>query len=184
MNNKIRLTYNIGVHNELVELTELLEFLLPRIDEEDEVLIQCDSDSVTKEVSQFVKIQEKLDKRIKVIEFPLNNDFASFKNNMIKYAGGDFCFNLDPDEKPSEYLLYYVKQVIENNNVDVFFIPRINTVDGLTSAHIHKWGWRITRIESENLIGECIMDTDSDEYKFLKQHGLIIEESEIDENNL
>lgn len=137
------ITYNIGVHNELIELTELLEFLLPRIDENDEVLIQCDSDGVTPEVSQFVKIQERLDTRIKVIEFPLNKDFASFKNNMITHASGDYCFNIDPDEKPNEYLLYYVKHVLENNNVDVFFVPRVNTVEGLTDVHIQKWGWNV-----------------------------------------
>ena len=31
-----------------------------------------------------------------------------------------------------------------NKDVDLFFVPRINTVDGLTDEHIKKWGWNIS----------------------------------------
>ena len=30
-----------------------------------------------------------------------------------------------------------------NPDVDLIFVPRINTVDGLTQEHINKWGWRV-----------------------------------------
>ena len=33
--------------------------------------------------------------------------------------------------------------IIENNpGVDIFWVPRINLVEGLTANHISKWGWR------------------------------------------
>jgi hypothetical protein len=28
--------------------------------------------------------------------------------------------------------------------MDVFLVPRINTVEGLTPEHIAKWGWNVT----------------------------------------
>jgi hypothetical protein len=30
-----------------------------------------------------------------------------------------------------------------NENVDVMLVPRVNTVEGLTTEHIQKWGWRV-----------------------------------------
>ena len=30
-----------------------------------------------------------------------------------------------------------------NKEVDLFFVPRINTVEGLTPTHIKKWGWKV-----------------------------------------
>ena len=31
----------------------------------------------------------------------------------------------------------------ENPHTEVFWVPRINTVDGLRKEHIQKWGWRV-----------------------------------------
>ena len=37
-----------------------------------------------------------------------------------------------------------VEHVIKmNDSVDVFWVPRINKVNGLTEEHIQKWGWRV-----------------------------------------
>jgi hypothetical protein len=81
---------------------------------------------------------------IKVIGFPLNNDFASYKNNLKNNAKGIFIFQIDADEIPSEHLMENIKDIIEyNKDVDLFFVPRINTVDGLTKEHIKKWKWQV-----------------------------------------
>ena len=31
----------------------------------------------------------------------------------------------------------------DNPTVDLFLVPRINKVNGLTDEHIKKWGWRV-----------------------------------------
>ena len=37
-----------------------------------------------------------------------------------------------------------LNQILEMNpDVDLIFVPRINTVQGLTDEHINKWGWRV-----------------------------------------
>ena len=140
----INVTYAITVCNELVEITNLINFLHPRIKSEDEILIQYDSDSVSSQVKDYLAIINQLHNNIKVIPFALNKDFASYKNNLKNHASGIFIFQIDADEMPSEYLIENIHTFLEyNKDVDLFFVPRINTVNGLTEAHIQKWGWKV-----------------------------------------
>jgi hypothetical protein len=79
----INITYAITVCNELEEITKLVDFLNNRIDKDDEILIQYDEDSATDAIKNYLKIISQLhNKNIKVIGFPLNKDFASYKNNL------------------------------------------------------------------------------------------------------
>lgn len=139
----MKISYAITVCNELKEITSLINFLLVRVDEEDEIVIQYDSDSATKEVKDYLNVIGDLQKQIKVTSFPLNKDFASFKNNLKGNCSGDYIFQIDADEEPSEILLERIKRILEANNVDIVFVPRVNTVNGLTSDHIQKWGWNV-----------------------------------------
>lgn len=140
----INVTYAITVCNEMKELIRLLNFLQPIVKEKDEILIQYDSDNVTTEVLNYLKIVEKLHPNHKIVGFPLNNDFSTFKNNLKNHANGIFIFQIDADEIPSEYLITNLHQILNfNKDVDLFFVPRINTVDGLTEEHIRKWNWRV-----------------------------------------
>jgi hypothetical protein len=141
----INVTYAITVCNELEEITKLIDFLNNRIDSDDEILIQYDEDSASDAIRQYLKIISQLhNTNIKVIGFPLNNDFASYKNNLKTHANGMFIFQIDADEIPSEYLIENLKNILEyNKDVDLFFIPRVNTVEGLTKPHIKKWKWQV-----------------------------------------
>ena len=144
-NTMINITYAITVCNELEEITKLVDFLKDKIQREDEILIQYDEDSVTEPVRAYLRILSQMHTdTIKVIGFPLNNDFASYKNNLKNNAKGIFIFQIDADEIPSEHLMENIKDIIEyNKDVDLFFVPRINTVDGLTKEHIKKWKWQV-----------------------------------------
>jgi hypothetical protein len=141
----INITYAITVCNELNEITNLINFLHPKIQKDDEILIQYDEDGVTKEVMDYLKIISQIHpNEIKVIGFPLNKDFASYKNNLKNNAKGIFIFQIDADEIPSESLIETIHQFLEyNKDVDLYFVPRVNTVEGLTDEHIQKWGWNV-----------------------------------------
>lgn len=140
----INVTYAITVCNEIVEITNLIDFLHPRLKKDDEILIQYDLDSATTQIKDYLKIISQLHKNIRVIEFSLNKDFASFKNNLKNHANGIFIFQIDADEIPSEYLIENIHSFLEyNKDVDLFFVPRINTVEGLTKEHIQKWKWKV-----------------------------------------
>lgn len=138
----ISLSYAITVCNELEEITKLLNFLQLHIRETDEIVIQYDKDSATKEVKQYLKLMEKMHKYT-IVEFPLNKDFATFKNNLKSNCTKDYIFQIDADEIPHEALIEYLPQVLDTNPVDVIFVPRVNTVEGITDHHIFKWGWRV-----------------------------------------
>ena len=144
-NTMINITYAVTVCNELEEITKLVDFLKDKIDKDDEILIQYDADSATDAIKNYLKIVSQLhNSNIKVIGFPLNKDFASYKNNLKNHANGMFIFQIDADETPSEYLMENIKDILEyNKDVDLFFVPRVNTVDGLTADHIKKWNWQV-----------------------------------------
>ena len=146
-NTMINITYAITVCNELEEITKLVDFLKDRIKKDDEILIQYDETSVTNPIKNYLTILSQLHTNtIKVIGYPLNNDFASFKNNIKDNASGIFIFQIDADEIPSEYLVENLSEFIEfNKDVDLFFVPRINTVAGLTPNHVKKWNWNVSQ---------------------------------------
>lgn len=171
------ITYAITVCDELQEIIKLLDFLKLRINEDDEILVQYDETNVTDEVKSYLMIQEKVEDRMNVIGFPLNNDFSTFKNNLTKNSTKDYIFQLDADELPHEYLVEQLGTILKTNPVDLVFVPRINTVDGITQKYIDDWRWNISKLETQ--IGEKEMDTDSEEYKYLKKLGYIIEENGI-----
>jgi hypothetical protein len=46
----------------------------------------------------------------------------------------------------SEELIQNLPSILESNlNNEVYLIPRINTVDGLTQNHINKWRWNVNQ---------------------------------------
>ena len=140
----INITYAITVCNELEEITKLVDFLQSRIHTEDEILIQYDTDSATQGVTDYLRIISQMHNNIKIISFALNGDFASYKNNLKNHAQGIFIFQIDADEMPSEYLMENIHDFLEyNKDVDLFFVPRVNTVEGLTKEHIDKWRWSV-----------------------------------------
>ena len=136
----MKISYAIPVCNEYKEIKYLLEYLTKHKREQDEIVVQCDQGNTIPEVYNVLKQYSN----IKVIEFALNKDFASFKNNLKDNCSGDYIFQIDADEYPEEYLMNTIEWVINNNpKTDIFWVPRINIVEGLTQEHIDKWGWRV-----------------------------------------
>ena len=85
----------ITVCNEIQEITKLLNFLQLHIRKEDEIVIQYDESSVTDEVMDYLKLMDSMHENHKVVGFPLNKDFASFKNNLKSHCTKDYIFQVD-----------------------------------------------------------------------------------------
>jgi glycosyltransferase involved in cell wall biosynthesis len=80
----------------------------------------------------------------RVIFNTLRGDFAAFKNHLTEQCTGDYIFQIDADELPHPGLVEILPELlVANPELDVFLVPRINTVEGLTQEHIEKWGWNI-----------------------------------------
>jgi glycosyltransferase involved in cell wall biosynthesis len=139
-----KITYAVTVCDELEELVRLVNFLQRKMDEGDEILIQYDSDRATDAVIDYLKVISGLHQNITIISYPLNGNFAEFKNNLKRYANGEFIVQLDADELLDEYLIENLHRFLDmNKDVDLYFVPRVNTVEGLTDEHIQKWGWKV-----------------------------------------
>ena len=136
----MKISYAIPVCNEYREIEYLLEYLTKHKREQDEIVVQCDQGNTTSEVYEVLKQYPD----IKIIEFALDKDFASFKNNLKDNCSGDYIFQIDADEYPEEYLMDTIEWVVNNNpKTDIFWVPRINKVEVLTQEHINKWGWNV-----------------------------------------
>ena len=140
----MKISYGITVHNESDELNRLLEVLIKNIDEEDEIVI-CDdfSNKETIDVIDHWDLHSSDSRQFKVYKRKLENDFAAHKNSVIENSTGDYIFHIDADEYPNEILLQQLKQILEINDVDLIWVPRVNTVDGFTNEDVQRWGWRI-----------------------------------------
>ena len=137
----MKISYGITVHNEVDELERLLSKLLVGIEEQDEVVICVDGNH--EGVRDVIKLYS-IDSRVIHYDRKLDGNFADHKNSVIEKSSGDYIFHIDADEYPHEILLQQLKQILEINNVDLIWIPRVNTIEGMTEEHINRWGWRVT----------------------------------------
>jgi len=151
----MKISYGITVCDEAIELNSLLNFLLLHIDDNDEVIVLRDISKTNYDVHHIL-MEYTLAFREKGISYgimdtELNGDFATFKNNLISMASGDYLFEIDVDELPNQFLIENIKPILKiNTDIDCFYIPRVNKVIGLTSQHIQKWGWRVDEEERVN----------------------------------
>ena len=142
----MKISYGITVHNEADELNKLLEILIHKTGAEDEIVIcvDGDDDGVRFVLDSWAQ-QYAHAKMIKVYQRKLNKDFAAQKNSVIENSVGDYIFHIDADEYPHEVLLSQLKEILEiNDGIDLIWIPRINTIDGMEQKHIQKWGWKVS----------------------------------------
>ena len=137
----MKISYGITVHNEVDELERLLSKLLVGIKERDEVVICVDGDH--EGVRDVIKLYS-IDSRVIHYDRKLDGNFADHKNSVIEKSNGDFIFHIDADEYPNKTLLEQLPQIVEMNDVDLIWIPRVNTIEGMTEEHIKRWGWRVT----------------------------------------
>ena len=142
----MKISYGITVHNEADELNRLLEILIHKTDPEDEIVICVDGedDAVEHVLRSWVQQYGHEDmKVIKIYQRKLEGDFSAQKNSVIENSTGDYIFHIDADEYPHEILLKQIKEILEANDTDLIWVPRVNTVDGITEQHIKQWGWKV-----------------------------------------
>jgi glycosyltransferase involved in cell wall biosynthesis len=137
----MRISYAIPVCNEHEELDRLLNLLTNNKREQDEIVVQADLGNTTREVYQVI---DNYKDKIRLVEFALKGNFGQFKNNLKANCSGEWIFQIDADEYLKEEFIQHLPELLQDNpTIDVFLIPRINTVAGLTQQHIDTWKWRV-----------------------------------------
>ena len=141
----MKISYAITVCNEHKELETLLKFLFENKRTDDEVVVQMDNGNATEKVWDVVeKYESKQATEYQYHSFALDKNFAAYKNKLNKSCKGDWIFQIDADEIPNEYLIKALPFILEANpDVEAYWVPRVNTVAGITEAHIAKWGWKL-----------------------------------------
>jgi hypothetical protein len=135
----MKISYAITVCNEVNEIKKLIPFLLENKRQEDEIVVLFDKQGGTAEVWSYLQEQD-----IKCKAKAFKHHFADWKNYLTTLCSGDYIFQIDADEMPDWYLMQYLPEILQfNPDNEVYLVPRVNTVDGLTQEHIKKWGWNV-----------------------------------------
>ncbi len=134
------ISYGLTVCNEHIELKNLIEYLLPKIDKDDEIVVVYDQNRVTDEVHHILAMYPE----VSSYPFDFKQNFLENKNFLNSKCTKDYIFQIDADEIPSEFLLENLKVVLDSNPVDLLITPRKNLVEGLTQEHVKRWGWMVT----------------------------------------
>lgn len=135
------ISFAITTHNEGEYIQKLLEQLIThtKITDSEIVILDDFSDDVrTIEILDWAQLQPKTT----VVKRKLDNNFATQKNYLNSLCKGDYIFQIDADELLHPHLLSHVDAVVKSNSeVDLFLVPRVNLVQGLTQTDIENWGW-------------------------------------------
>ena len=139
----MKISYAFTVCNEFEEIKKLVNFLLLNKREDDEIVILFDYNNGTTEVLDFLR-EKSVGEKIIFYKERFINHFADWKNKLTEYCSGDYIFQIDADEIPHKLLMVNLPIILENNpDHEVYLVPRVNTVEGLTESHIKKWGWQV-----------------------------------------
>jgi hypothetical protein len=176
---ELKISYAITCCNELEEITRLINFLNTNKREEDEICVLLDRPKASIGLlDQLYRFSSS--NWIILKESTFKGNFADWKNELNQMCTKDYIVNIDSDELPNVELLNILPGILEANpEVDLYYVPRINTVSGITDEYLQKMGWNISKLDT--MIEEKEFDLDNpkdrDEYELLKKYNLIIKES-------
>ena len=138
----MKICYKILTHNETDSLKKLLDFLFENIKETDHIIVVDDfSDSPTRKIlSKYVESNQ-----YDYFQNKLEDDFSKQHNyaDSLVRDEFDYIFSIDADELPNKWLIENIHEILESNDIDLIWVPRINTVEGITEEYIQQWGWRV-----------------------------------------
>jgi hypothetical protein len=139
----MKISYAITVCNEFIEIQRLVNFLLQHKRAQDNIVVLFDEANGDPEVENFLRTHS-VNGEFSWHKGKFDRHFADWKNKLTGFCNGDYIFQIDADEIPSKDLIQTLPELLElNPEMDVFLVPRVNTVEGLTATHVAKWGWRV-----------------------------------------
>ena len=135
------ISYSILTHNETESLEKLLQSLITYKQPQDEIVVLDDysDDDKTNAILDYYSSAEG----VIFEQRNLVGDYGTQKNYLKSMCSGDYSFNLDADEMVSHWFMKDIHDILEGNEVDLIYVPRINTVEGITEQHVRSWGWSI-----------------------------------------
>lgn len=141
------ISYCITVYNEAIYIKNLIDTIFSFLHKDDEiVVVQTHKDINDKNTDYYEQIASYLRSNSQIIyhTFHFKHNFSELKNYVSSLATKPYILNLDADETISDITVESLKKAIaDNKNIELFYLPRINIVDGLTQEDIKKWSWQL-----------------------------------------
>lgn len=139
------ISYTITVYQELQEITNLLSAIKKYAHPDEEIVVvqsyreQSEQNSVL-----FAQIKNVILGYANTYQtFHFQQKFADLKNYVNSLATQSYIINLDADEMITEQTLSLWRSVIQSNQADLYYVPRINTIDNYTLEDIKQYRWNI-----------------------------------------
>jgi len=135
------ISFAVCTHNEGQYIQRLLDQLITHTKTSDSEIVILDDfsdDKETIDILNWVQDQPK----VTFARRALAGNFADHKNYLNSLCKKDYIFQIDADELLHPHLLAHVELVIKMNpTVELFSVPRVNIVHGMTQDDIQRWGW-------------------------------------------
>jgi len=139
----MKISFAITTKNEGRYIQDLLGQLVPYCEESGDEIVVLD-DFSTDEFTLSILYGYKEAGSIRLYRRQLDGDFAAHKNHLAELCAGDYIFQVDADETLHPNLLKYLHDIVDNNSgIDLYHIPRVNVVNGLTEEDRVRWGWTV-----------------------------------------
>ena len=155
----MKISYLVTCHNEVDELHNAVWQLKhalyniacrdSRVHEDEIVVLDDYSDN-----PETVKILNRLSTsetgslwKVNVVQHHLDGDFGTHKTWGSRQCTGDYIVQLDADETLAPELLYNIHELLEANPAaELYRVPRVNIVRGVTQRDINTWGWHVSSL--------------------------------------
>ena len=108
------LSYLITTHNETTSLDKLLSKLVSSLKPNQEIVVIDDHSTNPDTLAVFEKYQNSIQLRL----HRLDNNYGAQKNFGIDSCRGEWIFQLDGDEYPTDALLEHIELLIKQNDVN------------------------------------------------------------------
>ena len=135
------ISFCITTKNEGPYVDTLLTQIVPMLVDEDEIVI-IDDYSDDEETLDTIRYWRNQNTEISFYQRRLQKDFSAHKNFGIEKCSNPWIFQIDADETLGSALEENVHSLILSNpEIELFLIPRVNIVEGITQEDIKKWRW-------------------------------------------
>ena len=122
-------------------LLSQLTAILDKSNGEDEIVI-IDDYSDDEETVDILNDWRNSRPEIEFYQRHLQKDFGTHKNFGIEKCSKHWIFQIDADETLGTALVENVHSLLlDNSKIELFLVPRVNVVNGITQEDIKKWGW-------------------------------------------
>lgn len=135
----MNISYAILTHNEGEYIENLLSFLTENKQPEDEIVVVDDysTDELTKTI--LAKYKDSI-----ILNYRTFDNEENQRTYLESLCTKEYIFVFDADEIIHKDFIKMLPEVLKANpDVEMFYVPRVNTVEGLTPEHIQKWRWNV-----------------------------------------